>query len=159
MGVSVEQCSWQHLQALQTAAIWFPQSWHWLSAFSPAVRWGLASCAGTGERAGTFWAHSPSTPRRVSTTEPMTITMVTMRIMLAIQFRPSRRVPSVRETTLMLASLPLQLLALVLTARGVSTRSMIEEIEYDDVVQCDHSYDRRCHTTYVTNYESQQEED
>merc|ERR1712032_1153261 len=36
---------------------------------------------------------------------------------------------------------------------------MVEETEYDDVVQCDHSYDRRCHTTYVTNYESQQEED
>merc|ERR1712234_81077 len=36
---------------------------------------------------------------------------------------------------------------------------MIEETEYDDVVQCDHSYDKRCHTTYVTNYESQQEED
>merc|ERR1719385_681849 len=36
---------------------------------------------------------------------------------------------------------------------------MVEETEYDDVVQCDHSYDRRCHTTYTTNYESQQEED
>merc|ERR1712032_795084 len=36
---------------------------------------------------------------------------------------------------------------------------MIEETEYDNVVQCDHSYDKRCHTTYVTNYESQQEED
>merc|ERR1719268_729464 len=36
---------------------------------------------------------------------------------------------------------------------------MVEETEYDDVVQCDHSYDRRCHTTYVTNYESQQEEE
>ena len=36
---------------------------------------------------------------------------------------------------------------------------MIEETEYDDVVQCDHSYDKRCHTTYVTNYESQQEEE
>merc|ERR1712106_684270 len=36
---------------------------------------------------------------------------------------------------------------------------MVEETEYDDVVQCDHSYDKRCHTTYVTNYESQQEED
>merc|ERR1719348_1351474 len=36
---------------------------------------------------------------------------------------------------------------------------MVEEIEYDDVVQCDHSYDKRCHTTYVTNYESQQEEE
>jgi len=36
---------------------------------------------------------------------------------------------------------------------------MVEETEYDDVVQCDHSYDRRCHTSYVTNYVSQQEED
>jgi len=36
---------------------------------------------------------------------------------------------------------------------------MVEEIEYDDVVTCDHSYDKRCHTTYVTNYESQQEEE
>merc|ERR1711988_1978603 len=36
---------------------------------------------------------------------------------------------------------------------------MVEEIEYDDVVQCDHSYDKRCHTTFVTNYESQQEEE
>merc|ERR1712025_640980 len=36
---------------------------------------------------------------------------------------------------------------------------MVEETEYDDVVQCDHSYDKRCHTTYVTNFESQQEEE
>merc|ERR1712236_63585 len=36
---------------------------------------------------------------------------------------------------------------------------MVEETEYDDVVQCDHSYDKRCHTTYTTNYESQQEEE
>merc|ERR1712105_138795 len=36
---------------------------------------------------------------------------------------------------------------------------MVEETEYDEVVQCDHSHGRRCHTTYVTNYESQQEEE
>merc|ERR1712215_658069 len=36
---------------------------------------------------------------------------------------------------------------------------MVEQTEYDDVVQCDHSYDKRCHTTYTTNYESQQEEE
>lgn len=35
----------------------------------------------------------------------------------------------------------------------------VEEIEYDEVEQCDHSYDRKCHTTYVTEYESQQEEE
>jgi len=35
----------------------------------------------------------------------------------------------------------------------------VEEIEYQDHIQCDHSYDKRCHTTYVTNYESQQEEE
>merc|ERR1711937_291395 len=42
--------------------------------------------------------------------------------------------------------------------RCIDKVEMVEEIEYDDVVQCDHSYDKRCHTTYVTNYESQQEE-
>merc|ERR1712025_74552 len=36
---------------------------------------------------------------------------------------------------------------------------MVEETEYDDVIQCDHSYDKRCHTTYTTNFESQQEEE
>merc|ERR1711962_1263051 len=44
-------------------------------------------------------------------------------------------------------------------ADGKRCMEKVEETEYDDVVQCDHSYDRRCHTTYVTNYESQQEED
>ena len=43
--------------------------------------------------------------------------------------------------------------------RCIDKVEMVEETEYDDIVQCDHSYDRRCHTTYVTNYESQQEED
>jgi len=36
---------------------------------------------------------------------------------------------------------------------------MVEETEYDEVMQCDHSYDRRCHNTYVTDYEPQQEEE
>ena len=43
--------------------------------------------------------------------------------------------------------------------RCIDKVEMTEETEYDEVVQCDHSYDRRCHTTYVTQYESQQEED
>ena len=43
--------------------------------------------------------------------------------------------------------------------RCIDKVEMVEETEYDDVVQCDHSYDRRCHTTYVTQYESQQEEE
>merc|ERR1712001_659806 len=43
--------------------------------------------------------------------------------------------------------------------RCIDKVEMIEETEYDDVVQCDHSYDKRCHTTYTTNYESQQEEE
>merc|ERR1712123_503676 len=43
--------------------------------------------------------------------------------------------------------------------RCIDKVEMIEETEYDDVVQCDHSYDKRCHTTYVTNYESQQEDE
>jgi len=36
---------------------------------------------------------------------------------------------------------------------------MLEETVYDEVITCDHSYDKRCHTSYVTNYESQQEEE
>ena len=36
--------------------------------------------------------------------------------------------------------------------RCIDKVEMVEEIVYDDVVQCDHSYDKRCHTTYVTNY-------
>merc|ERR1712059_225219 len=43
--------------------------------------------------------------------------------------------------------------------RCIDKVEMVEETEYDDVVQCDHSYDKRCHTTYVTQYESQQEEE
>merc|ERR1712142_215433 len=36
---------------------------------------------------------------------------------------------------------------------------MITETEYDEAVTCDHSYDKRCHTSYVTNYDSQQQEE
>ena len=43
--------------------------------------------------------------------------------------------------------------------RCIDKVEMVEETEYDDVVKCDHSYDRRCHTTYVTNYATQQEEE
>merc|ERR1712179_451205 len=39
--------------------------------------------------------------------------------------------------------------------RCIDKVEMVEETEYDETVQCDHSYDRRCHTTYVTQYESQ----
>merc|ERR1712241_581066 len=43
--------------------------------------------------------------------------------------------------------------------RCIDKVEMVEVIEYEDHVKCDHSYDNRCHTTYVTNYESQQEEE
>ena len=33
---------------------------------------------------------------------------------------------------------------------------MIEETKYDDSIECHHSYDERCHTTYTTDYEPQQ---
>ena len=36
---------------------------------------------------------------------------------------------------------------------------MVEETAYDEVVTCDHSYDQRCHTSYVTSYVSQQQEE
>ena len=43
--------------------------------------------------------------------------------------------------------------------RCIDKVETVEETEYDEVEQCDHSYDRRCHTTYVTQYEAQQEEE
>merc|ERR1711910_188584 len=36
---------------------------------------------------------------------------------------------------------------------------MVEETEYDDVIECEHSYTQKCHTTYTTDFEPQQEED
>jgi hypothetical protein len=33
---------------------------------------------------------------------------------------------------------------------------MVEETEFDDVVECKHSYSQRCHTTYTTDFEPQQ---
>jgi len=34
-----------------------------------------------------------------------------------------------------------------------------EEIEYDEVYECNHSYNKRCTTSYTTTYEAQQEEE
>ena len=36
---------------------------------------------------------------------------------------------------------------------------IVEETVYDEVVTCDHSYDKRCHTSYVTSFVSVQEEE
>ena len=33
---------------------------------------------------------------------------------------------------------------------------LVEETEYDDIIECNHSYDRRCHITYVTKYVAQE---
>lgn len=33
---------------------------------------------------------------------------------------------------------------------------MTEETVYDDVIECHHSYDSKCHTTYKTIYDPQQ---
>lgn len=35
----------------------------------------------------------------------------------------------------------------------------VEETEYDNVINCKHSYSERCHTTYKTDYTPQQEEE
>lgn len=42
--------------------------------------------------------------------------------------------------------------------RCVEKVMMIEETKYDDSIECHHSYDERCHTTYTTDYEPQQVE-
>jgi len=35
----------------------------------------------------------------------------------------------------------------------------VEEIEYDELEECHHTYDKKCQTSYATEYESQQEEE
>lgn len=35
---------------------------------------------------------------------------------------------------------------------------MVEETKYDDAIECHHSYDKRCHKTYTTDYVPQQVE-
>ncbi len=35
----------------------------------------------------------------------------------------------------------------------------VEETEYDEVINCKHSYTERCHITYKTDYDPQQEEE
>ena len=36
---------------------------------------------------------------------------------------------------------------------------MVEETRYDDVIECKHSYTEKCHTTYITDFRPQQEEE
>ena len=43
--------------------------------------------------------------------------------------------------------------------RCIDKVEMTTVTEYDEEVQCDHSYDKRCHTSYVTTFQSQQEEE
>eukprot|EP00092_Neocalanus_flemingeri_P099227 GFUD01126578.1.p1 GENE.GFUD01126578.1~~GFUD01126578.1.p1 ORF type:complete len:327 (+),score=86.20 GFUD01126578.1:103-981(+) len=38
-------------------------------------------------------------------------------------------------------------------------QEIVEEIEYDDVLTCNHLYNKRCHTSYSTSYKSMQEEE
>jgi len=33
---------------------------------------------------------------------------------------------------------------------------MVEETVFDDGIECHHSYDKRCHTTYTTDFVPQQ---
>ena len=36
---------------------------------------------------------------------------------------------------------------------------MVEELQYDEEIECHHSYDQRCHTTYSTDFQPQQVEE
>ena len=49
--------------------------------------------------------------------------------------------------------------SLLYTAKRIEIFSkvmMVDETVYDDGIECHHSYDKRCHTTYTTDYEPQQ---
>ena len=36
---------------------------------------------------------------------------------------------------------------------------LVEETVFTEEIRCDHSYDKRCHTSYITAFQSQQEEE
>ena len=43
--------------------------------------------------------------------------------------------------------------------RCVTKMQLVEETTFTEEIRCDHSYDNRCHTSFLTNYEAQQEEE
>jgi hypothetical protein len=43
--------------------------------------------------------------------------------------------------------------------RCIEKIEQVEEIEYDTVDHCEHSYEKKCHTSYTTEYTTNQEED
>merc|ERR1719412_2582346 len=43
--------------------------------------------------------------------------------------------------------------------RGVALPVVRVVTVYDDIINCDHSYDRQCHTSYTTVFDAQQEEE
>jgi len=43
--------------------------------------------------------------------------------------------------------------------RCIDKVEQVEEIEYDEIEECNHSYDKKCHTSYSTEYDAQQEEE
>ena len=43
--------------------------------------------------------------------------------------------------------------------RCIDKVTMVEETEFDEVITCKHSYSEKCHTTYTTDFEPQQEEE
>jgi len=45
------------------------------------------------------------------------------------------------------------------TRKCIDKVELVEETEYDTVVTCEHSYDKRCHTSYTTGYDAVQEEE
>uniref|UniRef100_A0A0K2UXJ4 Uncharacterized protein n=1 Tax=Lepeophtheirus salmonis TaxID=72036 RepID=A0A0K2UXJ4_LEPSM len=57
-------------------------------------------------------------------------------------------------------SLPLDIGSIAAAGeRCIDKVVMVEETEYDDHIECHHSYSERCHTTYTTDFEPQQEEE
>jgi len=56
-------------------------------------------------------------------------------------------------------------IANIVNTTAINGKKCVDKVEmttetiFDDIIHCDHSYDRQCHTSYTTIYEAQQEED
>merc|ERR1712226_1377649 len=96
----------------------------------------------------------PISTRLMATTMPITIptTMLPMLLSLCLPVMPARG-----DVGVMMS--PLTLAQLLLLVRGIDKVVMVEETEYDDVIECKHSYSQKCHTTYTADFEPQQEEE
>jgi len=75
---------------------------------------------------------------------------------LSLPGRAARQGEGVEEVALDIGSIAA---AATSPEKCINKVVLVEETVYDDVISCKHSYSQKCHTTYTTDFEPQQEEE